>query len=150
MNFKNSDLNLNKINISFGIFGVIVMLFASGCAPQPKNQLAQQQHYICKSLIEGFLKAGSLGQYELQHFQPVLNEVVAQRYYTYRVKDDYQMKMNIPQQNKLNFQCHYNGNQRYTVQLFNPEHQSLQNLISLDLPPQKTIQKLTAFALQNQ
>lgn len=149
MSFKNSDLNLKKMNISFGIFGVMVMLFAAGCAPQPKNQLAQQQHYICKSLIEGFLKAGSLGQYELQHFQPALNNVVTQRYYTYRVKGDYQMKLNIPKQNKLNFQCQHDQAQHYVVQILSPDSSNIQQIIQFKLPSKQVMHQLTAFRLNH-
>lgn len=146
--FREQTINFdNKVGC---IFTFLIMGLLSACNIEPQNQQAQQQHFICKSLIEGFLKAENLGHYEIHKFQPTLHRPTIEREYFYTVAVDHRIKLNIPRQNKLRFNCQHNGNQRYTVQMYNPELRSLQNLISLDLPPQKTIQKLTTFALHNQ
>lgn len=144
------EKNSYPTNTILCTFLVLVIGLLSACDVQQTNQQAQQQHFVCKSLIDGFLKAGNLGHYTLQKIQPTLNDTATERAYVYAVADDYLMKLNVPRQQKLKFNCQYEGTQRYTVQLFNPEHQRSENLISLDLPTQNTIQTLTAFALKNQ
>ncbi len=144
------EKNAYTQNTILCVFSVLLVGLLSACDVQQQNQQVQQQHFVCKSLIDGFLKAENLGHYTLQKIQPTLHETATDREYVYAVADDYLMKLNVPRQQKLKFNCQHEGTQRYTVQLFNPEHQRSQNLISLDLPTQKTIQTLTAFALKNQ
>lgn len=144
------EKNAYPINTILCTFLVLVIGLLSACDIQQTNQQAQQQHFVCKSLIDGFLKAGNLGHYTLQKIQPTLNDKATERAYVYAVADDYLMKLNVPRQQKLKFNCQHDGAQRYTVQLLNVDKQTQQNLISLNLPPQQTIQTLTAFVLKNQ
>lgn len=125
-------------------------LLLSACHPQATNQIAQQQHFICKSLIEGFLKTQRLGEYQLDHLQPSLQHTAPIRAYTYRVSSDITMRLNMPTQQNLNFECQQDAAQHFEVRLVNQAQNSKQNLLSLDLPPQKTIDTLTAFALKTQ
>lgn len=125
-------------------------LLLSACQPQATNQIAQQQHFICKSLIEGFLKTQRLGEYQLDHLQPSLQHTAPIRAYTYRVSSDITMRLNMPTQQNLNFECQQDAAQHFEVRLVNQAQNSKQNLLSLDLPPQKTIDTLTAFALKTQ
>ncbi|MDQ9021164.1 hypothetical protein RFI02_08610 [Acinetobacter sichuanensis] len=125
-------------------------LLLSACQPQATNQIAQQQHFICKSLIEGFLKTQRLGEYQLDHLQPTLQHTAPIRAYTYRVSSDITMRLNMPTQQNLSFECQQDSAQHFEVRLVNQAQNSKQNLLSLDLPPQKTIDTLTAFALKTQ
>ena len=121
-----------------------------GCQPQTNNALAQKQNFICKSLIEGFLKTQQLGQYQLQHLQPTLHQTSAQRLYQYHISADHEMRIHMPQQQNLNFQCSQTSAQHFELKLLNHEQQEIQTLLSLDLLPQKTMDNLTAFALKTQ
>lgn len=133
------------------IFTVLMTaLLLSACQPQATNQIAQQQHFICKSLIEGFLKMQQLGEYQLDHLQPTLQHTAPIRAYTYRVSSDISMRINMPTQQNLNFECQQDSAQHFEVRLVNATQGFTQNLLSLDLPPQKTIDTLTAFALGTQ
>ena len=60
------------------------------------------------------------------------------------------MKINIPGQKDLAFKCLQTANDHFEIQLVNPHQPRSQTLLSLDLPPQKTIETLTAFALKTQ
>lgn len=122
----------------------------TACQPQASNHVAQQQHFVCKSLIEGFLKMQRLGEYQLDHLQPSLQHTATTRAYTYRVSSDVNMRFNTPIQQNLNFECEQDAAQHFNVRLVNQAHGIKQNLLSLDLPPQKTIDTLTAFALGTQ
>lgn len=148
LNFKEKNVYTNHTML--GVFALLWMSLLSACDVKQPNQQAHQQHFVCKSLIDGFLKAENLERYELQHFQPTLHQTATERQYVYHVADDHRMKLNVPRQQTLKFQCQHDGAQRYTVQLLNADNQTQQNLISLNLPPQQTIQTLTAFALKNQ
>ncbi|RZG83242.1 hypothetical protein EXE10_11105 [Acinetobacter sp. WCHAc060033] len=125
-------------------------LILSACQPQQVNQAAQQQHFICKSLIEGFLKTQRLGEYQLDHLQPNLHHTAANRAYSYRVSSDVNMRINMPIQQNLDFECQQNSAQHFEIKLLNKAQGNSQSLLSLDLPPQKTIDTLTAFALKTQ
>ncbi|OTG64296.1 hypothetical protein [Acinetobacter silvestris] len=122
----------------------------TACQPQATNSLAQKQHFICKSLIEGFLKTQQLGQYQLQHLQPTLHQASAQRLYRYHISSDQTMRINMPHQQDLNFACNQTSAQRFELKLLNQEQREIQTLLNLDLPPQKTIDTLTAFVLKTQ
>ncbi|QIO07619.1 hypothetical protein [Acinetobacter lanii] len=129
---------------------ICVLSFALGaCDSKPQNALAQQQHFICKSLIEGFLKAEHLGQYELEQIQPMIKNVVSTRNYIYRVSAENQIRFNSPQQKNLHFQCQHSKDQNYTVQLVNRENKTRHNLMYLQVPPKQVIQQLSAYAMKN-
>ncbi len=133
--------NIILISIAFSLMA---------CQPQQINQAAQQQHFVCKSLIEGFLRTQHLGEYRLDHLQPTLHQAVSIRTYTYRVDRDVTMRINMPIQQNLNFECQQNSAQHFEVRLVNQVQGIKQNLLSLSLPPQKTIDTLTAFVLKTQ
>ena len=130
------------------ILSISFLLMA--CQPQTSNALAQKQNFICKSLIEGFLKTQQLGQYQLQHMQPTLHQTSAQRLYQYHVSSDHEMRTMMPQQQDLNFQCSQSSAQHFELKLLNHKQQEIQTLLSLELLPQKTMDKLTAFVLKTQ
>lgn len=133
---------------TFALFSIAFLLTA--CQPQANNHVAQQQHFVCKSLIEGFLKMQRLGEYQLDHLQPSLQHTATTRAYTYRVSSDVTMRFNMPTQQNLQFECEQDAAQHFNVRLVNQAHGTKQNLLSLDLPQQKTIDNLTAFALKTQ
>lgn len=127
---------------------VCILLALSACQPQQVNQAAQQQHFICKSLIEGFLKTQNLGEYQLNHLQPTLHQTATIREYTYRASADHAMKINMPTQQNLKFECQQNSAQHFEIKLINLPSDGQATLLSLNLPPQKTIDNLTAFVLK--
>ena len=102
---------------STAILSISFLLMA--CQPQASNALAQKQHFVCKSLIEGFLKTQQLGQYQLQHMQPTLHQTSAQRLYQYHVSSDHEMRTLMPQQQDLNFQCSQSSAQHFELKLLN-------------------------------
>ena len=133
---------------STAILSISFLLMA--CQPQASNALAQKQHFVCKSLIEGFLKTQQLGQYQLQHMQPTLHQTSAQRLYQYHVSSDHERRTLMTQQQDLNFQCSQSSAQHFELKLLNHKQQEIQTLLSLELLPQKTMDKLTAFVLKTQ
>ena len=145
-----------KLMKMFVLIGVAFGLIA--CQPQQVNQAAQQQHFVCKSLIEGFLKAQHFGEYQLEHLQPTLQKTAAIRQYTYHVSNDEKMKINMPAQKNLNFQCQQTSAQHFEIHLINSQQISQdenprlkqQPLLSLELPPHKASDTLTTFVLKNQ
>ena len=72
------------ISIVFGL---------TACQPQQANQAAQKQHFVCKSLIEGFLKTQNLAEYQLDHLEPTLHQTAAVRNYRYHTSSDQRMKI---------------------------------------------------------
>lgn len=126
------------------IMGAILL---SACAPQHPNQMVQQQHFICKSLIDGYLKAQHLGQYDLDKIEPTLEQQSPQRQYLYRVSSDHTIRLNSPQQRQLSFNCQQQSAQHYRIELKSTDSQQHYPLLSLDLPPEKEIKRLTAYQL---
>lgn len=126
------------------------VIWLVACQPQAVNHVAQQQHFICKSLIEGFLKTQQLGNYQLDHLQPTLHQTASIRQYSYRAGSEQSSKINIPVQHNLTFECQQNSAQHFEVKLVNTTQNTQQTILSLNLPAQQTIKTLTAFALKNQ
>lgn len=118
-----------------------------GCESYEPNQVAQQQHFICKSLIDGFLKTQNLGQYQLKQIQPTLAHSSAQRDYVYTNSSDHQIKLNMPQRHDLKFQCNQLSAQRFNVGLLDPNRGTLSPLMRIDLPPKEDINKFTAYVI---
>ena len=125
----------------------LISSLLTACQPTQINQASQQQSYVCKSLIEGFLKTQSLGQYELRNIHPALEQTAAERTYTYNTRSDITMRLNSPTQPQLAFQCNQENN-HFTVQLLEPRGKERLHLLSLNLPEQQQIKTMTAYQLK--
>lgn len=128
-------------------FIVIMAQFLLGCAQDSTSVSMQKQHFICKSLIEGFLKINQLGNYVLYTIEPRLLEDSTDRLYRYRVQGDQNIRLNMPSQRDLKFQCLETNHQTYQVKLLDQRNREIQDLLSLQVPPQQVIKKLTAYQL---
>lgn len=133
------------------MIALISIAFAlTACQPQYINQAAQQQHFVCKSLIEGFLKTQRLGNYQLDHLVPTLHQTATVRDYLYRTSDDQTVKINMPVQNNLEFKCQQTSAQHFEIHLVTPQQENTKVLLSLDIPPKKMLDTLTAFKVEKQ
>ena len=129
---------------------VVLAGWLSACQPQQPNASAQQQGFVCKSLIEGFLKTQNLAHYELKSIQPSLQESANQRIYVYNASPDHAMQLkNNPSRSNLQFQCQQTD-QHYALQLITDRHNNTLNLMSLNLPTADTVKQLTAYSLKTQ
>jgi hypothetical protein len=59
---------------------IISTLTLMACQPEQHTQAQSQQNFICKSLIQGFLSAQKLTQYELEQIQPITSGGLHQSY----------------------------------------------------------------------
>lgn len=130
---------MKKIMIS-----LFCVLNLSACQPQKVSQQVQQQHFICKALIEGFLKTQNLNDYQFLSLQPSLTETATQRTYEYRLNDERQMQINLPNKKHLEFQCDQSSAKHFKISLAGEGHVML-SLMHLDLPQASTLQQLTAY-----
>ena len=94
---------MRTIATALSLFSCAIAL--SSCQPQGKT-VAQQQHFICKALIEGFLKTQNLTDYQFLSLAPSLTETSTQRTYQYRLNNEREMQMNLPHQKNLQFQIY--------------------------------------------
>ena len=143
----NITMNLQPRNTILQLSLIALATLMVGCETQQTNVLAQQQNYICKSLIDGFLKTQQLGQYQLSEVSPSLDQVSPQRHYIYNISSDQNFRLNMPKQNELKFICNQPTEQRFSVELFDPYQQRLSALMSIDLPPKQQMDSLTAYVL---
>ena len=143
----NITMNLQPKNTILQLSLIALATLMVGCKMQQPNVLAQQQNYICKSLIDGFLKTQQLGQYQLSEVSPSLDQVSPQRHYIYNISSDQNFRLNMPKQNELKFICNQPTEQRFSVELFDPSQQRLSALMSIDLPPKQQMDSLTAYVL---
>ena len=143
----NITMNLQPKNTILQLSLIALATLMVGCETQQTNVLAQQQNYICKSLIDGFLKTQQLGQYQLSEVSPSLDQVSPQRHYIYNISSDQNFRLNMPKQNELKFICNQPTEQRFSVELFDPYQQRLSALMSIDLPPKQQMDSLTAYVL---
>ena len=143
----NITMNLQPKNTILQLSLIALATLMVGCETQQTNVLAQQQNYICKSLIDGFLKTQQLGQYQLSEVSPSLDQVSPQRHYIYNISSDQNFRLNMPKQNELKFICNQPTEQRFSVELFDPSQQRLSALMSIDLPPKQQMDSLTAYVL---
>lgn len=127
---------------------IILSLFClcnlAACQPHKVSQQVQQQHFICKSLIEGFLKTQNLNDYQFLSLAPSLTETAAQRIYQYRMSNERHMQMNLPNLQSIAFQCDQHSAAHFEILLIDQNH-SLLSLMQLDLPQAASRQALTAL-----
>ena len=138
---------MRTIATALSLFSCAIAL--SACQPQG-NTVAQQQHFICSALIEGFLKAQNLTQYQLWHIQPALQHVASQRLYVYQAQTSYQPRL-MPSQKKLRFNCEQNSAQQFQIKLA-PSAEANgavpeETLLSLQLPQPERMKQLTVYTL---
>lgn len=129
------------------VYLCLISSLLMACQPTPINQASQQQSYVCKSLIEGFLKTQHLGQYELHRIHPDLAQTTSDRTYSYVTATDMTIRLNSPTQPPLNFHCSQQNN-RYTVKLIDTHTKAALPLLSLNLPETPTMRTMTAYQLK--
>lgn len=126
------------------VYLCLISSLLMACQPTPVNQANQQQSFVCKSLIEGFLKTQQLGQYELRSIEPKLDQTAAERTYVYKTASDVTMRVNAPVQPDLAFRCQQHNSQ-FAVQLIDAHTKDTLPLLSLNLPAQQTMRVMTAY-----
>ena len=127
---------------------IISTLTLMACQPEQHTQAQSQQNFICKSLIQGFLSAQKLTQYELEQIQPITSGGLHQQLYIYKAKSENGMNM-MPQQAKLRFACEQMTARQFQIKL-HPHPFPEQALLSIELPEAQHMQQLTAFRLPEQ
>ena len=95
---------------------IISTLTLMACQPHPHTQAQSQQNFICKSLIQGFLSAQKLTQYELEQIQPITSGGLHQQLYIYKAKSENGMNI-MPQQAKLRFACEQMTARQFQIKL---------------------------------
>ena len=124
-------------------------LCLAACQPVEINQAAQQQNFVCKSLIEGFLKTQQLGQYQLRSIKPSLQQNAVQRRYVYNTTSDNNAQFRTPIQQHLDFNCEQQDN-HFVLNLLDGTRKEPIHLMSLVMPSAQTIKQLTAYQLKIQ
>ncbi|RKG31936.1 hypothetical protein [Acinetobacter tianfuensis] len=127
------------------ILAVIGALALTACQPEQQTQANNQQNFVCKSLIHGFLSAQKLTQYELEQIQPVTASGFSQKLYIYKARSDTGINV-MPQQTKLRFACEQMTARKFQIKLRQaqgPEYP----LLSVELPETQQMQQLTAYHL---
>lgn len=133
-----------------GLSLVCLNILMSACQPQAINAVAQQQHQVCKSLIDGFLNIHQLGNYELDSIQPNLELNAQSRRYIFRTSSDNQIRINMPKQQNIEFICQQKQARNFELQLWDKQKNEAKSILSLQLPPQKLVDNLKAYSMNNQ
>lgn len=118
------------------------LFLLSACQPtQPSPE--QQQNFVCKALIEGYLKAQQLGQFQLSEKQHNKENPVAQINYIYRQPTVNGMMLGLYKPAEIKFQCQLNGKHHYLIQWLDSNSAAIP-LLSINLPQTKSINTLQA------
>lgn len=145
-----SPTTVDKKGKNMKIIIFIILAFALlACHNKPENKQVQQQHQICKSLIQSYLKANHLGDYYLYRLQPTLLTQSNQREYTYKKASDTAAKLNNISPKRFTFECQKTAQQQYVLSLKMPNKPS-QTLIHTDLTTQATATSTLAFLPKTQ
>lgn len=125
----------------------LLILGAGLSACQPKQHTAaEQQKFVCHTLIEGFLKTQSMSQYGLDHIEAIRAEHPEDLLYTYTAQQ--RQHLNItPQKAKLQFNCQKLAARKFQIRLHQPQ-QAIANspvLLRIELPEQP-VDKYMAYA----
>ncbi|MEG2357295.1 hypothetical protein [Acinetobacter sp.] len=125
---------------------LIICLGLAACQPEAGNAQAKQRNFVCKALIEGFLTAQQLQQYELDQIQPAQQGAASRGLYIYKARLDHSVNV-MPQQQKLHFACQQTSARKFQIQLSGPQQQNARPLLSVELPEPAQLKALTAFSL---
>ena len=117
-----------------------------GCSQQNQSAAEQQQNFICNALIEGFLKAQNLTQYELRLIQPVSAGALNEKIYVYGASQGSRQNLG-GQPSKLRFACQQISARQIQIKLHDPKQpaQQMDILLSIELPQPLKLQRAAAF-----
>lgn len=110
----------------------------TACNSEHTDKVANQQHLVCKSLIDGYLRSQQAGQFELENMQPTLYTQSKSREYSYHISSDNAAKFNVSANQRLKFLCEQSADQHYVLNLVDPKTQVHTQLLTLDLPLKNT------------
>lgn len=117
----------------------LISLFLCLSACQPTSApLQQRHHFVCKSLIEGYLKAQHLDEFELWKKQYIKMQFTHYMIYIYRQPTVSGVVLGIPKPNEIEFQCYQNTSQQYVLTRTEPTGASIVLLKVLISPKQLT------------
>lgn len=116
---------------------ISLFLCLSACQPTAVP-LQQRHHFVCKSLIEGYLKTQHLAQFELWKKQYIKMQLTHYMIYIYREPTVSGLVLGIPKPNEMEFQCYQNTSQQYVVTRTEPTGASTVLLKVLMSPKQLT------------
>ena len=115
----------------------------SGCQPETTQQINQQQNFMCKFLISGFLKAVRLPLYRIQlervqHLHTQLHYIAHPEHY----------QSLMPQQQQLQLHCTQKAGFIF-LDLIDPQTHHPERVLSLKTPEAPLVKRLTAYHLSN-
>jgi hypothetical protein len=129
---------------TFYVFNLCVLSLAlSAC--QPKQQTAaEQQQFICHTLIDGFLKTQALTEYRFHQVQPLTQSSVHAQIYTYTAQHNNRLYA-LTQQAKLQFNCQKLSARKFQIKLHHPQAEIVDSavLLQIVLPEEKATEYMT-------
>lgn len=116
---------------------LILGIGLSAC--QPKQQSAiEQQKFVCRTLIDSFLKTQSMNDYRLDSMKPIRSDGLDNLLYTYKAPQSHHLNI-TPQQAKLQFNCQKIAERKFQIKLHFPQNLLPDSsiLLAIELPKQQ-------------
>lgn len=127
------------------LYLLILGIGLSACQPK-QHTAAEQQKFVCRTLIDSFLKTQSMNDYRLDSMKPIHLDGLDDLLYTYTAQHRQQLNI-TPQQAKLQFECQKISARKFQIRL-HPQETSMGSspvLLRIELPEQP-IENYIAYA----
>lgn len=124
---------------------LILGIGLSACQPK-QHTAAEQQKFICRTLIDSFLKTQLMNDYRLDSMKPIRSDGLDNLLYTYTAQHRQQLNI-TPQQSKLRFNCQKLSARKFQIRLHQLEPSHLNSLVLLRIElPKQPIDNYIAYA----
>lgn len=122
---------------------LILGIGLSACQPK-QHSTAEQQKFVCRTLIDSFLKIQSMSQYRLDHIDPIRSDLFEGLLYTYKALQSHHLNI-MPQKLKLQFECQKIAARKFQIKLHYPKNMQLDSsiLFMIELPKQQPTPLIT-------
>lgn len=133
---------------ALSIFSFLILgLGLSACEPKQQSAV-EQQNFICRTLIEGFLKTQSMSHYQLKQVDSLHSTTGNDQIYTY-TRQQYGNLHLMPQQTTLQFNCQKYSARKFQIKLHHAQQTIADTavLLKIELPEQQMKSFITYSAI---
>ncbi len=129
------------------VYILILLILGIGMsACQPKQLSAiEQQKFVCRTLIDGFLKTQSMNHYRLGQIEPIDSSSSNDLLYTYKAQQHGQLHIR-PRQATLQFDCQKRSARTFQIKLHQSENSVNDSALLLRIElPEKQLTPLISY-----
>lgn len=126
------------------ILSVLLLGAALTACESQQPSAIEQQKFVCRTLIDGFLKTQAISDYQLDDIETVNSERLTHLLYTYKAPQSHHLHQRV----NLQFDCQKMAERKFQIKLRFPQNllSEAAMVLAIELPKQ-SLKPLTTYAV---